>query len=95
MASIEDVAQMTREDVVGRQIARAVDRIRKLEREASSAFDELLAAQESATEINVTIDVGMQPAIAAAFSEHKRGIVEAQGREIAHLDAGRRPHDGT
>jgi hypothetical protein len=71
MATVESIRNVTREQVAHEQLARAVERFRKLEAEMRGTFHDLNAATAAMRELGVTVDVEMTPAMQAAWVEHR------------------------
>jgi hypothetical protein len=63
--------QMTREEVAHKMHSQATARVRRLEQEMHSTFEEVTKAQEEMRSIGVVADIEMKPAMSAAFVEYK------------------------
>ncbi len=74
---------VTRDEVAVRQLAKAADRMRRLETEMTAAFDEFWNAKEAMAEVGLVVDIQLKPGTSAAFSAWKQDQAKARGRADA------------
>ncbi len=78
---------LTREEIAIRQLARAADRMRRLEEETELAFPEWVKAQAEMESVGLVCDIQLKPGIAAALSSWKQTQAGEAGRAVAREDA--------
>lgn len=82
-ALLREVTSKTRGDVAFDAMARATERVRRLESEARQTFDEYDHARELCSGEGVAVDLELDPGIAAAFSSYK----QQRARDAGNRDA--------
>ncbi len=70
-AALHAIAQTSRTEAAHRKFAQTVDRLRILEQQVGSAFEELVTDAETLREVGVRSEVDLSPPLAAALSVWK------------------------
>lgn len=85
-----EVAASTDVDRAARVVAKAANRLRRLESEAELAFREWVAAQAQAKEAGLPVEVELGPGLQAALSEHRQRLARIEAQAIAREEMGTR-----